>query len=137
MRTIARLYDGYADAASVVNELEASGIDHNNISLVANADAHGRHATPATGPVTGGGTSAVDPADPDDSDSGAGTKRGAVAGDIVGRRGGSSGRDRRIGYPRHWPVGRSWLVGGHTGGCSSRRRGRGSNRGVDWCWREP
>jgi len=81
MRTIARLYDSYADATAVVNELETSGSDHSNISLVANADAHGRHTA---GSVTGGGTSAVDPADPDDSDSGAGTKRGAVAGTLVG-----------------------------------------------------
>lgn len=81
MRTIARLYDSYADATAVVNELEASGIDHSSISLVANADAHGRHAA---GSVASGGTSAVGPADHDDSGSGAGTKRWAVAGTVVG-----------------------------------------------------
>jgi hypothetical protein len=111
MRTIARLYDGYADAASVVNELEASGIDHSNISLVANADAHGRHAATATGPVTGGGTSAVDPADPDDSDSGAGTKRGAVAGTLLGGGAGLLAGIGALAIPGIGPlVAAGWLV---------------------------
>ena len=37
-RTIARLYDSYEDARTVVNDLEASGIPHSDISLVANAE---------------------------------------------------------------------------------------------------
>jgi len=108
MRTIARLYDSYADATTVVNELEASGIDHSNISLVANADAHGRHTG---GSVTGGGTSAVDPADPDDSDSGAGTKRGAVAGTLVGGGAGLLAGIGALAIPGIGPlVAAGWLV---------------------------
>jgi len=111
MRTIARLYESYADATSVVNELERSGIDHSNISLVANADAHGRHTTTTTGSVTGGGTSAVDPADPDDSDSGAGTKRGAVAGTLVGGGAGLLAGIGALAIPGIGPlVAAGWLV---------------------------
>jgi hypothetical protein len=35
-RTIARMYDDYGQAQKVVNELEAAGIPHSDISLVAN-----------------------------------------------------------------------------------------------------
>ena len=85
MRTIARLYDNYSDASKVVSDLETSGISHSDISLVANQDAHGRYATATTAesPV-GGGTSSVDPARTDDTDAGAGAKRGALAGGLVG-----------------------------------------------------
>jgi hypothetical protein len=111
MRTIARLYNSYADATAVVSELEASGIDHSNISLVTNPDAHGRHTNRITGSVTGGGTSAVDPADPDDSDSGAGTKRGAVAGTLVGSGAGLLAGIGALAIPGIGPlVAAGWLV---------------------------
>jgi hypothetical protein len=111
MRTIARLYDSYADASYVVDELEASGIDHSNISLVSNAEAHGRHATTTTRSTTGGGTSVVDPADPDDSDSGAGTKRGAVAGTLVGGGAGLLAGIGALAIPGVGPlVAAGWLV---------------------------
>ena len=42
-KTITRLYDDYADASSAVRELEALGISHGDISIVAN-NAHGNHA---------------------------------------------------------------------------------------------
>jgi hypothetical protein len=64
-RTIARMYDNYGDATSIVHDLEASGISHDDISLVANADAQGRSsAVPAGGEhpaeaSTGGATGAV------------------------------------------------------------------------------
>jgi len=65
-RTIARMYDNYEDATAVVRDLEGSGVPHDNISLVANADAHGRSSTASTtgdhssdAPATGGGTGAV------------------------------------------------------------------------------
>lgn len=38
-RTIARMYDHYEDARTVVSDLEAAGIPHSDISLVANAAA--------------------------------------------------------------------------------------------------
>lgn len=113
MRTIARLYDNYGDAAAVVNALEASGIDHSHISLVANADAHGRHTTAA---VTGGGTSPVDPADVDDTNSEAGAKRGAVAGAVVGGGAGLLAGIGALAIPGVGPlVAAGWLVATLTG----------------------
>lgn len=41
-RTITRLFDNYDDATSVVRELEALGINHDDISIVA-SNAHGHH----------------------------------------------------------------------------------------------
>ena len=60
-RTLTRMYDNYEDAKAVVHDLEASGIPHSDISLVANADAHGRASglsgadRNATGTSAGGG----------------------------------------------------------------------------------
>jgi len=119
MRTIARLYDSYADATSVVTELEASGIDHSNISMVANQDAHGRHTTTTgttTRSVTGGGTSPLDPAQPDDSDTGAGTRRGAVAGTLLGGGAGLLAGLGALAIPGIGPiVAAGWLVATLTG----------------------
>ena len=125
MRTIARIYDSYEVARNVVTELEAAGIPHSDISLIANAGSQGTgtgsgatdsslrtpgdriadydttrstasytdtgttrapHLTDrtTTADVTGGGTQPADPAAPDDSNAGAGAKRGAVAGTAVG-----------------------------------------------------
>ena len=41
-RTLSCMYDNYDDAKAVVHDLEASGVPHSEISLIANADAHGR-----------------------------------------------------------------------------------------------
>jgi hypothetical protein len=84
-RTVARMYDSYDDARSVVHDLEASGVPHSEISLVANADAHGRSSGPSsTSAMTGGGAHPLDPADRDDTDAGAGGKRGATVGGVLG-----------------------------------------------------
>jgi hypothetical protein len=82
-RTVARMYDSYDDARTVVSELEAAGIPHGDISLVANADAHGRSVGSTTSGVTGG-DHPLDPADRDDTNTGAGGKRGAVVGTALG-----------------------------------------------------
>lgn len=61
-RTVARMYDSYTDAQATVHDLEAGGIPHDNISVVANVDAHGRagNEDTTTKPAgTGGGTGAV------------------------------------------------------------------------------
>jgi hypothetical protein len=42
-KTITRLFDNYSDATAAVNALEALGIRHDDISIVAN-NAHGQHA---------------------------------------------------------------------------------------------
>jgi len=71
MRTITRMYDDYTDAARAVSDLEGAGIPHREISLVANADAHGRATADSTlrtddrethsdtGAATGAGVGAV------------------------------------------------------------------------------
>jgi hypothetical protein len=119
MHTIARLYDSYADATSVVTALEAAGIDHSNISMVANQDAHGRHTTTTgttTEAITGGGTSPVDPAQPDDSDTGAGARRGAVAGTLLGGGAGLLAGLGALAIPGIGPiVAAGWLVATLTG----------------------
>ena len=43
-KTMTRLYDDYADATAAVRDLEALGIPHSDISIVAN-NAHGQHET--------------------------------------------------------------------------------------------
>jgi hypothetical protein len=56
-RTIARLYDTHADATQVVTELEAAGVPHSDISIVANnrddPAVTDRHGEPGTGAATG------------------------------------------------------------------------------------
>ena len=70
-QTIVHLYDNQADAVEVVQQLEAAGVPHSDISLVSN-DAEGRHSSvrpagtatdltsgdPEQGAVTGAGTGA-------------------------------------------------------------------------------
>ncbi len=74
-RTISRMYDNYEDAKAVVHDIEAAGVPHDRISLIANADAQGRTATTSTEHAagTGGGTGAV-----------AGTLLGGGAGLLAG-----------------------------------------------------
>ena len=62
MQTLTRLYDNHDDAAAVVNQLEAAGVPHNDISIVSN-NADGRtldgYATDAgDAAATGAGTGA-------------------------------------------------------------------------------
>jgi hypothetical protein len=66
-RTFSRMYDRYDEAESVVSALEVAGIPHGDISLVANADAHGRRTGHADATATGTGAAT-----------------GAVAGTVVG-----------------------------------------------------
>jgi hypothetical protein len=77
------MYDTYAVASQVIHELQEAGIPQSDLSLVANADAHGRytaeHGTRTTSDVTGGGTHPADPAEPDDTNAEAGAKRGLLA----------------------------------------------------------
>jgi hypothetical protein len=111
-RTLARMYDSYDDAKAVVHELEASGVPHSEISLVANADAHGRTSDPSsTAAMTGGGTSPVDPAARDDTDAGAGGKRGAVLGGVLGGGAGLLAGIGALAIPGVGPVvAAGWLV---------------------------
>ncbi len=74
-RTIAHMYDNYQDAQRVVTDLEAAGVPHSDISIVANADAQGR---PATGATTAGTTTSAS------TGGGAGALLGAGVGGGVG-----------------------------------------------------
>jgi hypothetical protein len=111
-RTIARMYDSYDDAKTVVHELEASGVPHSEISLVANADAHGRASSLTdTSAVTGGGAHPLDPAARDDTDTGAGGKRGAVLGGVLGGGAGLLAGIGALAIPGVGPVvAAGWLV---------------------------
>src|ERR1700759_2656774 len=111
-RTIARMYDSYDDAKTVVNELEAFGVPYSDISLVANADAHGRSSiTSTTSAVTGGGDHALDPAAHDDTNAGAGGKRGAMLGGVLGGGAGLLAGIGALAIPGGGPVvAAGWLV---------------------------
>ena len=93
------------------HELEAPGIAHSEISLVANADAHGRSSRTSTAAVTGGGDHSLDPADRDDTDTGAGGKRGAVIGGMLGGGAGLLAGIGALAIPGVGPVvAAGWLV---------------------------
>ena len=70
-KTITRLFDNYSDATSAVRELEALGIPHSDISIVAN-NVHGEH-----GGVEHDGVN-------DDGDVSRGTSTGALLGGAGG-----------------------------------------------------
>ena len=70
-KTITRLFDDYGDAKTAVNDLEAFGIVHSDISIVAN-NAHGHHNTDGHDGVN------------DDGDVTRGTTTGALLGGAGG-----------------------------------------------------
>jgi len=93
-RTITRLYDNYDDARSVVYDLEQAGIPHSDISLVANSDAHGRHA-----------------GSPVEKSTGTGAGAGAVAGGLLGGGAGLLAGIGALAIPGIGPVvAAGWLV---------------------------
>ncbi len=116
-RTLSRMYDDYNAAQAVVHDLEASGIPHSDISIVGNADAHGRSVgSSSTAAVTGGGEHPLDPADPSDSDPGAGAKRGAVFGTALGGGAGLLAGIGALAIPGVGPVvAAGWLIATLTG----------------------
>jgi hypothetical protein len=109
-RSIARMYDSYEAARSVVNNLEQAGIPHSDISLVANADAHGRYTETSTA-STADKMEAVDPASTDDTNAGAGAKRGAVVGTVLGGGAGLLAGIGALAIPGIGPVvAAGWLI---------------------------
>ena len=58
MRTVTRLYDNHSDAVQVVNDLEAAGIPHSDISIVAN-NRDDRYSADAADAGSGVGTGAT------------------------------------------------------------------------------
>lgn len=113
-RTVSRMYDNYDDAKMVVHDLEAAGVPHSEISLIANSDAHGR--TVGTAAVTGGGTNPADPADPSDTNPESGGKRGSVVGTVLGGGAGLLAGIGAIAIPGVGPVvAAGWLIATLTG----------------------
>jgi hypothetical protein len=108
-RTIARLYDSYADANSAVSSLEAAGFMRDDISIVAN---DGAGATSTTGTTTGTTTDAA--SDHDDTANGAGT--GATIGTVLGGGAGVLAGIGALAIPGLGPiVAAGWLVAALTG----------------------
>ena len=102
-KTMTRLYDDYADATAAVRDLEALGIPHSDISIVAN-NAHGQHDT--------GGVN-------DEGDVSRGTSTGA----LLGGAGGPARRARPARYPGLGADSGRRLAGGNRSRCGHRRRG--------------
>jgi len=137
MRTIARLYDSYADATAAVNALEAAGFRHDDVSIVANEGSG--NAGSVTGQTMGAttGTPAgamsgstmgttdmtardtrdgdIEPVvDTDEAASGAGT--GATIGTVLGGGAGLLAGIGALAIPGLGPiVAAGWLVAALTG----------------------
>lgn len=101
MQTLTRLYDNHDDAAAVVNQLEAAGVPHNDISIVSN-NADGRTLD---GYATDAGDAAA---------TGAGT--GASIGTVLGGGAGLLAGIGALAIPGVGPiVAAGWLVAALTG----------------------
>ena len=106
-RTIARLYDAHADATQVVTDLEAAGVPHDDISIVAN-NRNDRDAG--------------------DGDTGTGAATGATAGALIGGGAGLLAGIGALAIPGIGPVvAAGWLVstlaGAVTGGAAGAATG--------------
>ena len=101
-RTITRMYDTYTEAQAVVSALEAGGVPHSEISLVANADARGRS-------TVADGTAA-------ETHAGTGTGTGATLGTLLGGGAGLLAGIGSLAIPGVGPViAAGWLVATLTG----------------------
>ena len=99
MQTLTRLYDNHDAAAAVVNQLEASGVPHSDISIVSND---------ADGQLIGGDTT------DDAAATGAGT--GASIGTVLGGGAGLLAGIGALAIPGVGPiVAAGWLVAALTG----------------------
>ncbi len=116
-RTIARMYDSYDNAKTVVSELEASGIPHSEISLVANAGTQGGSPTTSgTTAATGAGASSAYPAEPSQTHTGTGGGTGATLGTAVGGGLGLLAGIGALAIPGVGPVvAAGWLIATLTG----------------------
>ena len=135
-RTIARLYDNHADAVQVVQDLEAAGIPHGDISLVGRDGTMSRSETTAGGATTdvggtgmaGAGTTTAgaplgttagyrDPAGaPAEHDPGTRTGTGASIGTVLGGGAGLLAGIGALAIPGVGPVvAAGWLIATLTG----------------------
>lgn len=104
-RTIAHMYDRFEDAEMVVQELEAAGVPHGDISLVANAQNRGQPGASGTAPAAG-----------DEARTGTGAGTGAALGTAVGGGLGLLAGIGSLAIPGVGPVvAAGWLVATLTG----------------------
>ena len=117
IQTFTRLYDSHDDAVQVVQALEAAGVPHDSISLVANQAATSYDTTNTTTGTTAAGTTAtgMTSGDPEQgAATGAGT--GASLGTIVGGGAGLLAGLGMLAIPGVGPiVAAGWLVAALTG----------------------
>lgn len=107
-RTIARLYDNYDDAVQVVHDLEAAGVPHSDVSLVA-SNHDNRYSGTTTDTTTGVSRDTADTAS-----TGAGT--GATVGTVLGGGAGLLAGIGALAIPGIGPlVAAGWLVAALTG----------------------
>src|SRR5215213_9673523 len=101
-RTIARMFDSYADASAAVRELESAAFSHDDVSLIANrGDGGGTDTTTTT---------------TTDTDTGTGAGTGATLGTIVGGGAGLLAGLGALAIPGLGPiVAAGWLVAALTG----------------------
>lgn len=108
---ITRLFDTHDHATQAVNELEAGGVSHDNISIVAsNSDnRYGSADSTATGTTATGTTAMTDGTVSDDTATGAGT--GATIGTMIGGGAGLLAGLGMLAIPGVGPVvAAGWLV---------------------------
>ncbi len=125
-RTVTHLYNSYDEAVGVVSALEAAGISHDRISLVANSTGSttgtgttstgttgtGMTGTGTTGTMTGADPTGVAPTTPE----GAGSATGASIGTILGGGAGLLAGIGALAIPGVGPVvAAGWLVATLTG----------------------
>jgi heat induced stress protein YflT len=111
-RTIARMYDNYEQARTVVNELEAAGIPHSDISLVANDRAQSGSTSSTGTTTTDTGTATGHRAPATETSTGAGAVLGTAVGGGLGLLAGIGA----LAIPGVGPVvAAGWLVATLTG----------------------
>lgn len=104
---VTRLFDTYEHAAQAVAELEASGIPHSDISIVA-SNAEGRAGRAVQPPVV---TSSAARVEPDESQAMPGTATGATIGSVIGGGAGLLAGLGLLAIPGVGPVvAAGWLV---------------------------
>ena len=105
---ITRLFDDYEHARQAVSDLEAGGIPHDNVSIVAN-NADGRYGTADASGTTGTATAMTDGTPSGETTTGAGT--GATLGTLLGGGGGLLAGLGMLAIPGVGPVvAAGWLV---------------------------
>ena len=107
-QTLTGLFDRYDDARRAVQDLEAAGVPHRDISLVAN-NSRGDNVVNGEHTANAGGRRRRQ---------GRGLRRNP------GRRWRSIGRARPVGHPGAWPGSGGWLASLYRGRRDRRRSGR-------------